>query len=148
MFASSPSVAMSSNKEKFCTFPTCSRPKGHLETECHTKFPHLKKEWIKKKEANNQKKAKNVTGLADDPYQPQAWTVRKQALVASSVPPQNVIRFNMDSGCTDTTVLNFNHLINQDKSDKAQQQFAIADDRLIKASGTGTLPGTQRDICA
>jgi hypothetical protein len=113
LFSLSPSVALSSNKEKFCTFPSCTRPKGHLESECHTKFPHLKKELIKKKEASNGRKAKNVTNLAEA-YQPQAWTVKNTAMVATSIAPSNVIRFNMDSGCTDTTVLTFDHLKNQE----------------------------------
>jgi hypothetical protein len=60
IFASSTSGAMSSQKEKYCTFPSCPKPKGHLEIECHTKFPHLKKEWVKKQEAKYGKKAKKL----------------------------------------------------------------------------------------
>ena len=67
--------------------------------------------------------------------------------MATAVPP-NVIRFNMDSGCTDTTVLTFDHLMNHDRSLNARQPFSIADDRLISSIGTGTLPGPLRNTPA
>ena len=74
-----------------------------------------------------------------DHYSTHAWVVQHHANSALGVAPTNVIRFNMDSGCTDTAVVSFAELQNQDRSHQAKQPFSIADDLLITSAGTGTL---------